>query len=282
MRQRTVLRDVIATLAFVLPAGLVSAAAQLPQTSLVPGGVLTLPIEAAASAMPVVSFDGNRALVLRVEPRWIAIVGLPLSAKPGPATLTVRSGDAAEKTVTFAIADKRYATQSLKVAPGQVNLSKDDLARSEREHQRIGAALATFSPAAPATLRLLQPVPGVRSSSFGLRRIFNHEARNPHTGMDIAAPAGTPVLAAADGKVVDAGNFFFSGNMIIVDHGEGFMTLYGHLSAIDVAAGDSVKAGQPIGKVGQTGRATGPHLHWGVILNQELVDPALFLAPPRK
>ena len=275
-------RKVIAALALLFSGGLVIAGSELPQTSVVPGGIMTLPLEAPANAAPVVSFEGKRTLVLRVEPRWVAIVGLPLSAKPGPATLTVRSGDAPEKTVKFAIANKRYATQALKVAPGQVNLSKEDLARSEREHQRIAAALATFSQASPSTLRLLQPVPGVRSSSFGLRRIFNHEARNPHTGMDIAAPAGTPVLAAADGKVIDTGNFFFSGNTIFLDHGEGFMTLYGHLSAIDVEQGAQVKAGQPIGKVGQTGRATGPHLHWGVILNQQLVDPALFLAPPKK
>ena len=146
----------------------------------------------------------------------------------------------------------------------------------------VGAALATFSPAAPATLRLLQPVPGVRSSSFGLRRIFNHEARNPHTGMDIAAPAGTPVLAAADGKVVDTGNFFFSGNMIILDHGEGFMTLYGHLSAIDVARGGFGQGGSADRKGGPDGSRHRPASALGRHAQPGMVDPALFLAPHRK
>jgi murein DD-endopeptidase MepM/ murein hydrolase activator NlpD len=250
----------------------------LPDTAAVPGGVVILPIDAPADVRPVATLDGARAMVLRDNDRWVAVVGIPLGTKPGRQELVVNHGGKTER-LAFDVAGKNYDVQKLKVAPGQVDLSKRDLERVEAEKQRIRKALDAYTDRPPATLALVQPVPGERSSSYGLRRFFNDQPRSPHTGMDIAASAGTPIKAAAAGTVADVGDYFFNGNTVILDHGSGLVTMYCHLSRTDVKAGQEVRAGETIGAVGATGRVTGAHLHFGVTLNRTMVDPALFLPP---
>lgn len=258
----------------------------LPSASQVPGGVALLPLDALpgdSAGAPVVSYAGQRVMLLRQPPpapqQWLIVLGIPLDAAPGDAVLAIRRADAtADETLAFRIAPKEYQVQRLSVAPSKVDLSKTDLTRVAREQDHLHQALATFVDRPPATLQLRSPVDGVRSGSFGSRRIFNNEPRNPHSGMDIAAALGAAVHAAASGRVIDTGSYFFNGNTVLIDHGQGLITMYCHLSAILVHPGQQVGAGALIGKVGATGRVTGPHLHFGVALNRVFVDPALFLA----
>lgn len=266
----------IATAALANPAG-----PALPTASQVPGGVALLnvgPVQ-SGSGPPQVSYHGDPVLVLSEPDHWVAVVGIPLTAATGSDAVSIRRAGAPEQALSFTVSAKQYLVQRLRVPPAQVDLSPQDLARSEREHTHLQTALATFAPQPPETLRLRAPVAGIRSGSFGSRRVFNGEARAPHSGMDIAARSGTPVHAAAAGTVIDTGNYFFSGNTVLIDHGEGLITLYGHLSVIAVHQGEAVHAGRLIGAVGATGRVTGPHLHFGVVLNRAFVDPALFLRP---
>jgi murein DD-endopeptidase MepM/ murein hydrolase activator NlpD len=232
----------------------------------------------AATARPRVSLGGTPVLVMGEARQWTAVVGIGLATKPGALELNVEMPGAPVERRRIKIAPAQYAVQHLKVPQRQVDLSPEDLKRYERERLHLNEVMATRSARVPDSLRMVAPVPGPRSSSFGLRRIFNGQTRSPHSGMDIAAPTGTPIVAPLAGRVIDTGDYFFPGRCVWLDHGSGALTLYAHLHEIGVEVGRELAQGEPLGTVGATGRVTGPHLHWSVMLNRAYVDPALFLA----
>ncbi len=256
-----------------------AAAIDIPATAPVPGGVALVELPASATP-PRASFNGKPVMVLPDGGSYAALVGLSLGIKPGTHRLVVRTAEHDEITREFSVVAKQYETQHLTIKNKRmVNPEKRDLERIGREQRRIREALATWNDTPPLTLRFELPVEGPLSSPFGLRRFFNQQPRKPHSGLDIAADEGTPIKAPAGGRVVDTGDFFFNGNTVFIDHGQGLVTMYCHLSRIDVQAGQQLQAGDVIGAVGKTGRVTGAHLHWGVSLNDARVDPTLFLEP---
>lgn len=266
-----------------LPASLIglsltAGAVELPRAEPVPGGVALVTLAPASTPPPRAYFEGHRVMVIEHGGQWLAVVGLPLALGPGVHTLTVEAaGERQERPIT--VQPKHYATQHLTLADRRlVEPGPADLARIQAEQAAIRAAFATWTETlAPPPLRFALPAVGRLSSPFGLKRYFNGQPRQPHSGIDIAAPRGTPILAPADGEVIATGDFFFNGRTVFLDHGQGLITMYNHLERIYVQPGERVSRGQPIGEIGMTGRVTGPHLHWTVSLNNARVDPMLFL-----
>jgi murein DD-endopeptidase MepM/ murein hydrolase activator NlpD len=256
----------------------VSTAFAIPEHAPRPGGMAVVSLDTGdAGSRPVVLFGGKRALVLQSDNEWVAVIGIPLDHSVGLAQATVQASGS-ESTISFDVTAHAYREQHLTVSRSYVDLTEDQLARVGRERKIIDGALANWREIDVTDVSLIQPVAGRRSSSFGLRRFFNDQPRSPHKGMDIAADKGTPVVAPGDGIVTATGNFYFNGNTVFVDHGQGFVTMYCHLDAIDVEAGQTLKTGTQLGRVGATGRVTGPHLHFGTYLNGTAVDPALLLS----
>lgn len=242
----------------------------------VPGGVAVIPL--STELRPQAFYQGKPVLVVHEDnERWIAIVGIPLKTS-GEQRIEVVTADGNRQQRSFRIDPKQYREQRITLKnKRQVNPLAEDLKRIERELALQTAAYRTFTPGTPSNLLFDKPVDGRLSSPFGLRRFFNGEERNPHSGLDFAVPAGTPVHAPANGKVILIGDFFFNGKTVFLDHGQGLISMFCHLSSIDVRSDQFLRRGEVIGKVGSTGRATGPHLHWNVSLNDARIDPAIFI-----
>jgi len=250
----------------------------LPAADPVPGGIVLVSLGDAA-ARPEARYRGNRVMVQRRGAEWVAVVGVPLGAKPGEHRLQIRSPGNQQKALAFRVEPKEYAAQHLTIKNRRkVNPNAEDMKRIRGETKEIRAALAAWSEADPSPGGFLKPVDGPYSSPFGLRRFLNEQPRNPHSGVDIAAPEGAPIRAPAAGTVIGVGDYFFNGQTVFVDHGQGLVSMFCHLSRTDVRPGQQLARGEVLGAVGMTGRVTGPHLHWGVSLNDARVNPKLFMA----
>ncbi len=248
----------------------------IPASNPVPGGIVLLPLEnnqIASSAR----FNNRKLAVVRKDSRDHLLVGLSLTTKPGKHSVDIKNQQGKTEKIFFIVQPKTYKAQYLTIKnKRKVNPYEKDMPRILSEKKRKNAARKHWQDT-EVKADFTVPVDGRISSIFGLRRFFNEQPRRPHSGLDIAAAEGTPIKAVESGTVIEAGDFFFSGNIVYLDHGQGLISMYAHMHTIDVKAGDRIEKGQVIGSVGETGRVTGPHLHLAVIANQTLVDPLLFL-----
>ena len=238
----------------------------------VPGGIARIALQEGTISA---TFNGASVLLTRGEQGPIAWVGLPLALEPGSHVL-----DAGGQAISFEISPKTYETEHLTI-PNQrkVNPLPMDYDRIGAERREMDGVFRSFT-ARSLPERWQSPLSGRYSSSFGKRRVLNGQPRSPHSGLDIAAPVGTPVESIAAGRVAAVGDYFFNGQTVMVDHGQGLISMYCHLSEIDVVLGEEVTADSVVGKVGKTGRVTGAHLHLSVSLNNARVDPLLFFDAP--
>jgi len=252
---------------------------ELPRINPVPGGVALIELDKTFTKNSKVYFQKKRVLTIQNKTKWLALVGIPLKTKPGKFSVSIVSKNEITKKKYFTVNAKEYETRHITIKNKRmVSPSKKDIERHYKEKPLMLAALKTWSENDDITTKFLAPVEGRFSSIFGLKRIYNNQKRiRRHTGLDIAAPTGTAITSPAKATVIRTGSYFFTGNTVFLDHGQGLVTMYCHLNKIQVKAGQRLEQGQQIGTVGMTGRVSGPHLHWVVSLNNTKVDPKLFI-----
>ena len=245
----------------------------IPEHSPVPGGVAVIEI---GTNVTKAEYQGKPVLIAEQDDKKYAVVGINLRAKPGNHVLW------AGGRIDFEVQDKAYKEQWLTIENRRkVNPYENDWPRIKADRDEMDAAFVNFD-SKNVELKFDLPVEGPFSSPFGLKRFLNEQPRSPHSGLDIAAPEGEPIVAPAPGIVTATGDYFFNGNTVLIDHGQGLVTMYCHMSRIDVKVGDEVDRGQLIGAVGQTGRVTGAHLHWGCELKQCAGRSAVVSEPRRR
>lgn len=275
---RNCFRLALFVLTFSLVTFSLSARAGLPQASNVPGGIAVVALASVANTSKPKAWLGKQpVLVTSDQGVWYAVVGLSLKIKLGSHELHVSTDDAT-MTHHFTVEAKDYPEQRITLKDkGKVDLSSKNLKRVGQEYKVIVGHKKFWRDTPETDLDFILPAKGEMSSRFGLRRYFNDKPRNPHSGLDLAIGTGTPVMASSSGTVLGTDHYFFNGKTVFVDHGNGLVTMYCHLDKFKVIPGQQVGKGDVIGLSGMTGRATGPHLHWSVMLNGEMVDPELFI-----
>jgi murein DD-endopeptidase MepM/ murein hydrolase activator NlpD len=239
--------------------------------------VVTIDTPATATRVTVRALDRQRPAYRVDATHWRALVGLDLDVKPATYTLTV-DVDAQPATRELVVRAKTFPSRRLTVDPNFVTPPPSAAERIAREARLLEATWNTVTPERLWTERFVRPVSEPANSAFGSRSVFNGQRRNAHGGADFLSPAGTPIHAPNAGLVVIARDLYYSGNTAVIDHGLGLYSMFAHLSAFEVREGERVAVGQAIGRVGATGRVTGPHLHWAVRVNGARVDPLSLLA----
>ncbi len=253
--------------------------ADYPAVNPVPGGIAIVDLDSTFTESTKVFFKKNRVLVKKNGTGWQAFIGLPLKIKIGNHKISVVDNKGNKKYKTFLVASKDYETRHITIKNKRmVSPTKKDIERHYKEKPLMVAALKKWSENNNIQTNFILPVEGRLSSIFGLKRIYNKQKRiRRHTGLDIAAPQGSNIKSPAKGTVIRTGSYFFTGNTVFIDHGQGLVTMYCHLNKTHVKAGQKLIQGESIGTVGMTGRVSGPHLHWVVSLNNTKVDPKLFI-----
>lgn len=251
--------------------------------ALAPGEVVALAVTAPADVTAVGTRWREREVPFHrgADGRWHALIGIDVDDTPGPRRVRIaatRPGGAdLEAGHAFTVEPKQWRTRRLTVARRFVNPPASALPRIREETALLNALFRAPASAQQWDRAFVRPVEGVAVSGFGVRSVLNGQPRGPHNGADFAAGTGTPIVAPAAARVVYAREFYYSGNTVILDHGAGVLSTMAHLSAFDVEEGATVARGQLLGKVGATGRVTGPHLHWSVRLFGARVDPESLL-----
>lgn len=255
----------------------VTHAIAIPRHDPVPGGIAVIKLGIVPEERPQAFFNEIPQPVLKHKGQWIALIGIPLDTAAGEYRIAIESSRGRQE-MPLRVTAKQYPTQRLRIPDSRMVTPPPEVeSRIEAEQQRIAGWKRHFAEQQEPDTRFDLPADGPRSARFGVRRVLNGEPRSPHAGLDVAVPVGAPLRAPAKGRVLAIADFYFIGKTVVIDHGQGVLTLYAHLSRIDVTEGQFLNRGETFGASGVSGRITGPHLHWVVILGGTAVDPELFL-----